>query len=100
MFGEIEPCAMLGSALRFRQFLQSYQLLSVALWRRGGDSNSRYGCPYAAFRVRCIQPLCHLSGGRKPLGPLVEAGWISWAWRVDPRREHTGCAEIVPRRIA
>jgi hypothetical protein len=33
----------------------------TALWRRGGDSNPRYGCPYAAFRVRCIQPLCHLS---------------------------------------
>jgi site-specific DNA recombinase len=32
-------------------------------WRRGGDSNPRYGCPYAAFRVRCIQPLCHLSRG-------------------------------------
>src|ERR1043166_8888932 len=31
-------------------------------WRRGRDSNPRYGYPYAAFRVRCIQPLCHLSG--------------------------------------
>ena len=30
-------------------------------WRRGGDSNPRYPCEYAAFRVRCIQPLCHLS---------------------------------------
>ena len=30
-------------------------------WRRGGDSNPRYGCPYAAFRVRCFQPLSHLS---------------------------------------
>ena len=34
---------------------------SVLDWRRGGDSNPRYDCPYAAFRVRCIQPLCHLS---------------------------------------
>ena len=33
-------------------------------WRRGRDSNPRYGCPYAAFRVRCFQPLSHLS---KPL---------------------------------
>jgi hypothetical protein len=30
-------------------------------WRRGRDSNPRYGCPYAAFRVRCFQPLSHLS---------------------------------------
>lgn len=31
------------------------------LWRRGWDSNPRYGCPYAAFRVRCFRPLSHLS---------------------------------------
>jgi site-specific DNA recombinase len=30
-------------------------------WRRGRDSNPRYSCPYAAFRVRCFQPLSHLS---------------------------------------
>jgi hypothetical protein len=35
-------------------------------WRRGRDSNPRYGCPYAAFRVRCIQPLCHLSAESRP----------------------------------
>lgn len=33
-------------------------------WRRGGDSNPRYASTYAAFRVRYIQPLCHLSAGR------------------------------------
>jgi hypothetical protein len=31
------------------------------MWRRGWDSNPRYPCRYAAFRVRCIRPLCHLS---------------------------------------
>ena len=36
---------------------------AATAWRRGRDSNPRYGCPYAAFRVRCIQPLCHLSEG-------------------------------------
>ena len=35
----------------------------------GGISNPRYGCPYAAFRVRCIQPLCHLSGPNGGLAP-------------------------------
>ena len=30
-------------------------------WRTGRDSNPRYGFPYAAFRVRCFQPLSHLS---------------------------------------
>src|SRR5277367_5242678 len=30
-------------------------------WRTGWDSNPRYPCRYAAFRVRYIQPLCHLS---------------------------------------
>src|SRR3712207_1420946 len=42
-------------------FLQPSLPASLMTWRRGGDSNPRYGCPYAAFRVRCIQPLCHLS---------------------------------------
>jgi site-specific DNA recombinase len=30
-------------------------------WRRGWDSNPRYGFPHTAFRVRRIRPLCHLS---------------------------------------
>src|SRR5215475_9075291 len=30
-------------------------------WRRGRDSNPRYPYEYAAFRVRCFQPLSHLS---------------------------------------
>jgi hypothetical protein len=38
--------------------------MALKRWRRGRDSNPRYGCPYAAFRVRCDRPLCHLS---KPL---------------------------------
>lgn len=41
-------------------------------WRRGGDSNPRYASTYAAFRVRYIQPLCHLSAGRKSLMGLSE----------------------------
>ena len=36
-------------------------LRSKAEWRRGWDLNPRYPCRYAAFRVRCIRPLCHLS---------------------------------------
>jgi hypothetical protein len=49
-------------------------------WRRGRDSNPRYGCPYAAFRVRCIQPLCHLSARRekRSSGPAVFSGGRSW----------------------
>ena len=33
----------------------------IPKWRRGRDSNPRYPREYAAFRVRCIRPLCHLS---------------------------------------
>src|SRR6185437_7808587 len=35
----------------------------LLIWRRGRDSNPRYPCEYAAFRVRCFQPLSHLSAG-------------------------------------
>ena len=45
-------------------------------WRRGRDSNPRYSCPYAAFRVRCFQPLSHLSGQAAPRR-LVVAGEIA-----------------------
>src|SRR5580704_3370663 len=34
---------------------------SVFLWRRGWDSNPRYGFPYTAFPVLPVQPLLHLS---------------------------------------
>ena len=34
---------------------------TFALWRREGDSNPRYSCPYNGFRDRPIQPLWHLS---------------------------------------
>ena len=37
------------------------------IWRTGRDSNPRYSCPYAAFRVRCFQPLSHLSVLSHPL---------------------------------
>ena len=53
------------------------ELLNIfnAIWRRGGDSNPRYPCEYAAFRVRCIQPLCHLSAGRgPPFGAALDNG--------------------------
>ena len=41
-------------------------------WRRGRDSNPRYPCEYAAFRVRCFQPLSHLSAAASPsVGPLT-----------------------------
>ena len=44
-------------------------------WRRGWDLNPRYGCPYAAFRVRCFRPLSHLSAkcqdaGRRECGSV------------------------------
>ena len=42
-------------------------------WRRGRDSNPRYGYPYAAFRVRCFQPLSHLSVAAKRWAPAGRA---------------------------
>src|SRR4028118_917214 len=54
-------------SLIFIDILDGAGRLRTSIWRRGGDSNPRYGCPYAAFRVRCFQPLNHLS---KPLRGL------------------------------
>src|ERR1700726_430245 len=53
------PARLLTRLSGYRWFNESWQ--READWRRGRDSNPRYGCPYAAFRVRCFQPLSHLS---------------------------------------
>jgi hypothetical protein len=42
-------------------FIQKPDLLRGQKWRRGWDSNPRYGFPYARFRGEYFQPLSHLS---------------------------------------
>src|SRR5690606_19430189 len=53
------------------------------IWRRGWDSNPRYGCPYAAFRVRCFQPLSHLSSGRTGLKTPSERRYLPKRAQTD-----------------
>src|SRR5437867_13399608 len=36
-------------------------MLVFECWRRGWDSNPRYGFPHARFRGECFQPLSHVS---------------------------------------
>src|ERR1700693_3079160 len=56
-------------------------------WRRGRDSTPRYGCPYAAFRVRCIQPLCHLSGAENSLKrPHADGRYLTKRAQRDKRQ--------------
>ena len=47
---------------------------SVPKWRTGWDSNPRYPCRYAAFRVRCHRPLDHLSAGGDKGGGAARQG--------------------------
>ncbi len=42
-------------------FIQKPDLLRRQKWRRGWDSNPRYGFPHARFRGEYFQPLSHLS---------------------------------------
>src|SRR5262245_53097049 len=51
--------------------------------RRGRDSNPRYGYPYAAFRVRCFQPLSHLSVAAEGANILSVGGYVSNARRLN-----------------
>src|SRR5262249_27174223 len=53
------------------------------IWRRGRDSNPRYGYPYAAFRVRCFQPLSHLSVAAEGANILSVGGYVSNARRLN-----------------
>src|SRR5690348_12003330 len=70
-------------------------------WRRGRDSNPRYPCEYAAFRVRCFQPLSHLSTSRRGAalrGPLSEARnlTIRPRWRKRGEGAPAGWAAMGP----
>lgn len=51
-------------------------------WRRGWDSNPRYGCPYSGFRDRPNRPLWHPSGLRADTvaGPVSQPRCAA-AWR-------------------
>ena len=43
-------------------------------WRRGRDSNPRYGCPYTRFPSVLLRPLGHLSALSTPASPLEPGG--------------------------
>src|SRR5579862_9635108 len=57
------------------QEVQFYAVLKI--WRRGWDSNPRYGSPYARFRGEYFQPLSHLSAvaNRRLTDPSAERQW-------------------------
>jgi hypothetical protein len=40
-------------------------------WRRGWDSNPRYGFPYTRFPSERLKPLGHLSTPEKPTGNIA-----------------------------
>ena len=61
-------------------------LKSTMDWRRGRDSNPRYGCPYSAFRVRRDRPLCHLSAGAAAGSRLPSGSGRRLAWRAGGRK--------------
>src|SRR6201999_2127904 len=81
-----------GSRTKGPKFLSQFNMI----WRRGRDSNPRYGCPYAAFRVRCIQPLCHLSGTSATRG--VRLRGLSIEWR--PPEQGRIASSVTPRSSA
>ena len=68
------------------------QYLNASTWRRGRDSNPRYPCEYAAFRVRCFQPLSHLSAG--PNGALTPSDGALFSQAGRPKQER--CASFPP----
>ena len=62
---------------------KSLYITDAYAWRRGRDSNPRYGCPYAAFRVRCDRPLCHLSVAASGANSPSVGRYLSKAARRD-----------------
>ena len=54
----------------------------VVSWRRGRDSNPRYGCPYNGFRDRPVRPLRHPSDGFPDLGGRPYIGGLAGRTRA------------------
>lgn len=94
-----------GLRLKAHKILNKNQYHTQEQWRRGGDSNSRYPCEYAAFRVRCNRPLCHLSAvalssaiglihgparDDKPLRRLSHGLWMNVAANGPSAASRTG----------
>src|SRR6267154_6024641 len=58
------PCIVAEAARDVASNIASFEKRlagSRGRWRRGWDSNPRYGFPYARFRGEYFQPLSHLS---------------------------------------
>src|ERR1700722_6333120 len=47
--------------LSLGKIVRAENTIMKTVWRRGWDSNPRYGFPYARFRGEYFQPLSHLS---------------------------------------
>ena len=73
----------MGNRKPYPEKCLTFHVLNVDYWRRGRDSNPRYGYPYAAFRVRCFQPLSHLSVAAKAQTSLSVGGYVSNASRLN-----------------
>src|SRR5207245_1725943 len=63
-----------GRAETLGLFIQKPDFLVKEKWRRGWDSNPRYGFPHARFRGECFQPLSHLSGVVGTVNEAWDAG--------------------------
>src|SRR6201981_1970271 len=63
----------------------------LKLWRRGWDSNPRYGFPYARFRGEYFQPLSHLSAVARLL--ILAESWCVGHAGVRGKRSNTKVAE-------
>lgn len=56
------------------------------LWRKRWDSNPRRICTLSGFRVRCIQPLCHVSDNEvKPNKNADALCYFIFIWFLTPR---------------
>ena len=63
---------------RFERLLGSFNGSSwTRCWRKGRDSNPRYGCPHTWFPVTHLRPLGHLSGIELGFQRNPDGIWVS-----------------------
>src|SRR3954462_7246386 len=84
----------------FGEFVNVSERSRTRTWRRGRDSNPRYGCPYSAFRVRRDRPLCHLSVVATATSPVDGPLCIQRRQAKQERRRNRRVAALIARRTA
>src|SRR5580700_9775171 len=93
--------SQIGHPARYHPVLSSSRQRIQRIWRRGRDSNPRYGFPYSSFQDWRLQPLGHLSVGTLSQISLFygrnRVGGFASLYKLSRRHETTSSRLDTPK---